>query len=146
MEIGEEREVVLAACGFARVQSRKRRAVSGGRSAAGSCLLDLAALGEGHHGEGRPGVRDVVLAIAVGRAREPPAALALIALQPRDPFLDPNIVSRHARPAQHIEDKAGRVTVAGLEVLLLVGPRVVAEGRQRPAAAVFSARVMKPSR
>ena len=49
-----------------------------------------------------------------------------------------NYAYLYARPAQHINDKAGRVTVARLEVLLLlVSPRVVAERRQRPATVSF---------
>src|SRR5262249_8991167 len=105
------------------------------RSTSRSCFLDLAALAKRHHGERRSGVRDVMLGVPVRRTREPTAALPLVGLQPGDSLLDPHIVGRDARLAQHIDDKTGGVAVTGGKVLFLfVNPLVVAEGGQCPAA------------
>jgi hypothetical protein len=51
----------------------------------GSSLL---APGQGHHGEGGAGVGDEVIVVLEQRARDPVAALALVAFQPGDTVLD----------------------------------------------------------
>ena len=95
----------------------------------------LFASGQRHHGERRPRVRDVVLAVRVQRAREPAPAFALVRLEPGDAALDGRIVGRHAGLAQHEHDEARAVTVACFGVLRrFVAALPVAERGQRPAA------------
>ena len=68
-------------------------------------------------GEGRARVRNIMLAVGMQRAREPAAAIALMALQPGDAALDLRIVGRHASAAQNVDHEAGAIAVARLRVL-----------------------------
>src|SRR2546421_1445643 len=81
--------------------------------------LYLTALGQGHQREGGADVSNVVLVVAVGGAGEPAAAGLLVALEPGDALLNPRVLSGDTCLAQDVDDEAGGVAVAGLQVLLL---------------------------
>src|SRR5438128_11636815 len=106
----------------------------------GACrILQFAALRQGHDGKRAANMTKVVRVVLVERAREPAPAVTLIRLDPGDALLDGGIAGRYAGAAEHVNRKAGGITVAAGVVLLalfilVAFPGVVAEFRAIPAA------------
>src|SRR6185369_11002577 len=83
----------------------------------------------------RPRVGEETPAVLVERSREPPAAFPLVGLEPLQALRDPLVARGHAAEPREVEDVAGAVAVARLQVLVLPVPPLPRQERgDRPAA------------
>src|SRR5262245_15296256 len=109
------------------------------RSYSGEAGIALLAGLQGQDRERRPRVRDVMSAVAVERAREPAARLALVGLQPGDPAPEGLLGGRDPGLAEDVQDQPGRVAVAeGVLVLRLAVQALPGAQRGQAPAAVLA--------
>src|SRR4029079_2272440 len=91
----------------------------GGRSSKGPWerLAQRVAARKSQDRHARAGMGEKMTAILVQRSREPPAARALVVLEPMHAFGQPRVLGRDIAASRQIDRQASRITVARFHVL-----------------------------